>query len=430
MYSLTTTNTLSTYETLEPYLYVGRVYNVILDMSGLFDDVTETIFENKNVLEEEYDPETILEREAEIDEYKDALKDVLFGRNPSNVMLYGKAGVGKTAVTKYVLDELQEATRNRKEADTLHVHRHNCNDDTVFSAIRSLVNQLLPETAKRFPKKGLSTADALEELYAQLDRVGGTHLVVLDEIDHLEHADDLLYELPRARANGHLDDAKIGVIGISNNYTFRNQLSSKVKDTLREEEISFSTYDANELRTILYDRAEKALVDDAYTDGAVGKAAGLAAQDTGSARQAIDLLRKAGEIAERGAEETIKDDHIDDAREAVKRGRLQDKIADQSLHARHVLEAVAHIDYNGNTPVRTKDVMETYQRVADERGDDPLTTLKSIQNHLGDLQMLGFLIRDEVNKGQSGGYYYTYELDMEPDVVFGACNELDKEGAV
>lgn len=396
-------------------------------MSELFDDLEQTIFSNKTVLEEEYQPDTILEREAEIEEYKNALKDVLFGRNPSNIMLYGKAGVGKTAVTNYVLHELQAETERRTEADSLYVHRHNCNDETVFSTVRTLVNQLLPADAGRFPKKGLSTADALEELYARLERVGGTHLVVLDEIDHLEDADDLLYELPRARANGYLDGAKVGIIGISNNYTFRNDLSSKVKDTLREEEISFSVYDAKELRTILHDRASKALADDASTDAAVGKAAAVAAKDTGSARQAIDLLRKAAEIAERDGDEAVGDDHIDDAREAVKRGRLQDKIRDQSLQARLVLEAVAHIDYAGDTPVRSKEIMNTYRRVADERGEDPLTTLKSIQNHLGDLHMLGFLVRQERNEGRSGGSYYMYELDMDSDVVFEVCNELDQE---
>jgi orc1/cdc6 family replication initiation protein len=396
-------------------------------MDGLFDDATENLFTDKTVLAEEYDPDTILERDAEIEAYKQALKDVLFGHNPSNVMLYGKAGVGKTAVTTYVLAELQRATREREQADTIHVHRYNCNDETVFSTVRELVNRLLPDGANDFPKRGLSTADALEELYAQLDRVGGTHLVVLDEIDHLDDADGLLYELPRARANGYLENAKVGVIGISNDYTFRNRLSPKVKDTLREEEISFSVYDANELRTILYDRADKALVDGGYTDGAVGKAAALAAQDTGSARQAIDLLRKGAEIAEREGADTLEDEHIDHAREAVKRGRLRDKIADQSPHARHVLEAVAHIEHNDGTPVRTKEVKKTYQSVAEERGDDPLTTLKSIQNHLGDLQMLGFLVRHEVNEGQSGGYYYTHELDMDADVVFETCNELDRD---
>ncbi len=399
-------------------------------MAGLFEDMDDTLFENKTVLEEEYEPNTILEREPEIEEYKHALKDVLHGRNPSNIMLYGKAGVGKTAVTAFVLDELKQATEQRDQADTLHIHRHNCNDETPFSTARTLVNQLLPDTASDFPKRGLSTSDALTELYTQLDRAGGTHLIVLDEIDHLEKVDDLLYELPRARANGHIEDARIGVIGISNNYTFRNRLSPKVKDTLQEDEISFSTYDANELRTILHDRAKKAIVEDGYDNSAVANAAAIAAQDTGSARQAIDLLRKGTEIAEREDASMVEDDHIGRAREEVKRGRLQDKIADQSPHARHVLEAVAHIDHNDNTPVRSKEIMPTYQGIAEERGDDPLTTLRSIQSHLEDLQMLGFLIRNEVNKGQSGGYYYTHELDMEPDVVFETCNELDKNGEV
>jgi orc1/cdc6 family replication initiation protein len=399
-------------------------------MVGLFDDIGDTLFENKIVLEEEYEPNDILERETEIEEYRHSLKDVLYGRNPSNVTLYGKAGVGKTAVTTHVLDELQDAAKERDAADDLYVHRYNCNDETVFSTVRELVNRLLPDNAGEFPKRGLSTGDALKELYSQLERIGGTHLVVLDEIDHLEEADSLLYELPRARANGRLEDAKIGIIGISNNYTFRNRLSAKVKDTLQEDEISFPTYDANELRTILHDRAEKALVEDGYDDSAVAKAAALAAQDTGSARQAIDLLQKGTEIAERKNAGTVEDDHIDCAREEVKRGRLQDKIADQSLHARHVLEAVAHIEHDDGTPVRSKKVMATYQQIAEKRGDDPLTTLQSIRNHLGDLQMLGFLIRNEVNQGQSGGRSYTHELDMDPSVVFEACNELDKNGEV
>jgi len=111
------------------------------------------------------------------------------------------------------------------------------------------------------PKRGLGTADAFEELYTQLDRIGGTHLVVFDEIDHLDDVDTLLYELPRARSIGHITNSKVGVIGISNNYTFRQSLSPKVKDTLMETEISFSPYDASELRTILADRADRAFVE-------------------------------------------------------------------------------------------------------------------------------------------------------------------------
>lgn len=393
-------------------------------MSGLFEDIDDTIFEDKDVLAEEYQPDEILERDDEIDQYKHTLKDVLFGRNPTNVMLYGKAGVGKTAVTTYVLTELQAEANTREEATDVHVHRFNCNSETVFSTVRALINQLLPAHAADFPKRGLSTSDALAEFYSQLERVGGTHLVIFDEIDHLEDANTLLYDIPRARAKGDLEDARIGIIGISNNYKFRERLSAKVRDALNEDEIAFSTYTANELQTILRDRAQKALVDDGFDESAIRLAAAIAAKDNGSARQALDLLRKGGEIAERDDNPTITEAHINAARDAVRRGRLKDKISDQSSHAQLVLEAMARLEDNGDTPARSKEVMSSYQDVAIDRDQEPLSTLKSIQNHLSDLTMLGFLTQTQINEGRGGGVYHEYELDMTPDVVFGTCNEL------
>lgn len=253
-------------------------------MSGPFSDLTETLFADKSVLGESYHPEEILERDEEIEEYRYALQDILFGRDPENIMLYGKAGLGKTAVTKYMTDALREEVASREEADDLFVHEINCNGKTLFMVVRRLVNELLPKGASRFPKRGLGTGDAFDELYRQLDRLGGTHLIVFDELDHLDDVNTLLYELPRARSNGHIETSRIGIIGISNNYTFRNSLSSKVKDTLMETEISFSPYDAGELRTILYDRADRAFADGAYDKSAITMAAALSAQDMGNAR--------------------------------------------------------------------------------------------------------------------------------------------------
>jgi len=65
-----------------------------------------------------------------------------------------------------------------------------------------------------------------------------------------------------------------------------------------EKELAFSPYDADELQSILTARAEKALVDGASEDSAIRLAAAKAAKDTGSARQAIDLLREGGDVAE------------------------------------------------------------------------------------------------------------------------------------
>lgn len=397
-------------------------------MTGPFSDLTDTIFADKEVLTESYQPDTILERDDEIEDYRYALQDVLFGREPENIMLYGKAGLGKTAVTTYMMDALTDEVATRGEADELYIHEVNCNGKTLFMVVRTLVNRLLPADATSFPKRGLGTGDAFDELYQQLDRISGTHLFVFDEIDHLDEVNTLLYELPRARSNGHISTACVGIIGISNNYTFRKSLSSKVKDTLMETEISFSPYDAGELRTILEDRAEQAFTTDRCDQSAIAMAAAIAAQDMGNARQAIDLLRVGGEVAERNGADRVTDTHIQDARELVQRGRLRNRIRDQTDQAQYILEAIARLEDQGETPVRSKRIQERYERVAKAWATEPLTTLKSVQDHLSDLHMLGFLQRHERNQGLSGGQYYEYELDMEPEIVMEMREEIEGGG--
>ncbi|RLM89867.1 cell division control protein Cdc6 [Halobellus sp. Atlit-38R] len=391
----------------------------------LFRDMTETLFEDKSILSEEYRPDVIVEREEEIDAYRTALKDILFGRNPSNVFVYGKTGVGKTAVTEYVLTALSEEVKRRPEADDLHVIFHNCNDDTVYRTVRSLIHGIRGPEGDSFPETGLSTSHALETLYEEMNRQGGTFLFVLDEIDHLSDPDSLLYELPRARANGHLETARVGVVGISNNYTFRSSLSPKVKDTLMEKEIGFSPYDANELRSILTNRAEKAIIEDAYEESAIARCAATAAKDTGSARQAIDLLREGGDVAEENGAETITDEHIEIATERVRRGRVRDKLRDQTIHGQLILEAIAHLETNGQTRVRSKEIQDVYERAAVGWNHEPLTTLKSLQNHLGDLTMLGFLDRTEQNNGRAGGAHYQYELTLDPEIVLETRESIE-----
>jgi len=328
-------------------------------------------------------------------------------------------GVGKTAVTEYIMDALQAEVKRREDADELHVHFRNCNDDTVYRTVRALINSIREdnEQSNTFPETGHSTAHAVETLYDEMDSIGGTFLFVLDEIDHLSDPNTLLYELPRARANGHLEAARVGVIGISNNYTFRSSLSPKVKDTLMEKEIAFSPYDATELCSILTARAEKALLEDAWKSSAVNLAAAKAAKDTGSARQAIDLLREGGDVAEENGAAMITDEHIEIAAERVRRGRVENKLRDQTMHGQLILEALATLEINGRSPARSKAVQREYERISTKRGRDPLTTLKSIQNHLSDLTMLGFLDRTEQNDGRAGGARYQYELALDPHIV-------------
>ncbi|MFN1125639.1 hypothetical protein ABCN43_04830 [Halobacterium salinarum] len=106
---------------------------------------------------------------------------------------------------------------------------------------------------------------------------------------------------------------------------------------------------------------------------------------------------------------------------------MRNRIRDQTQHAQLLLETLAYLEEQNETPARSKTIKTRYETVADSHAVDPLTTLKSIQNHLSDLHMLGFLQRTNRNRGESGGRYYEYSLDLDPDVVLDIRREIETE---
>nr|WP_232508569.1 hypothetical protein [Haloarcula marismortui] len=156
----------------------------------------------------------------------------------------------------------------------------------------------------------------------------------------------------------------------------------------------------------------------------IAKAAALAAQDMGNARQALDLLRVGAELAEQNGEIPMTDTHIETARERVQRGRVTNKIRDQTEHAQYTLEAIANLQTSGEVPARSKEIQQTYEQVADSHAASPLSTLKHIQDHLSDLHVRGFLRRHEQNKGLSGGQHDEYKLDLDPAIVLETRTEI------
>lgn len=393
-------------------------------MKTPFRDRVE-LFANKDVLKDHYEPEEILERDEEIDQYANALQDVVDGWEPDNVFVYGKTGVGKTAVTRYMMDALEYEAEDRDGVDSVASVEVNCHHHpSSYQAAIALVNELREDTDRDPLTTGLSTSDVLNALFDEIEEREGTVLIVLDEIDNLGDDDMLLYQLPRAKTNGNIEDSQVAVVGISNDYTFRNDLSPKVQDTLCEREIKFPPYDANELVTILDDRAERALSDGVLDEGVIPQCAALAARDRGSARQAIDLLRESVNVAIEDERETVSEADVDTAVERVERGRIKDSIKDLTTHGQYVLLAVTQTAVAGDTPVRAKELYEVYEDVAAEYASEPLSQ-RSVHDHLNDLSMLGFLRQHDRNYGRGGGQFFEYELDVDAAMVREAIADAD-----
>lgn len=381
------------------------------------------IFRDEDMLRDDYQPDSITARESELESYQTALQPVINGAQPRNIFLYGKTGVGKTAVSRYILDQLQYDSEQYDDV-SLSVFWLNCtNLSSSYQVAVNLVNTLRSDD-DQISTTGYPQQRVFDLLYSELDAIGGTVLIVLDEIDHIGNDDEILYEIPRARSNGYLTETKPGVIGISNDFGFRDDLSPKVKDTLCEEEIHFSPYNAPELEAILKGRAEDALYEDATGPSVLSLCAAIAAQDSGSARQALDLLYQAGELARSTDRELIREDDVYAARNKLERSQVEHGMRELTRHGHLSLVAVLHLALESNGPFRVRDIYPRYRTIAEESEIDPLVR-RRMHDHLADLAMLGILDRHSRNEGRSGGQYYEYEFAVGLDLVGNVVRDFE-----
>ncbi|ESP86885.1 orc1/cdc6 family replication initiation protein [Candidatus Halobonum tyrrellensis] len=393
---------------------------------GLFERDTE-IYRDRDALREDYQPAELVGRDEELRTYRAALQPVINGEQPNNIFLYGKTGVGKTAATRYLLEHLKDDAAEYDDIE-LTVVFLNCDGLTSSYQIATrLVNEFRGE-ADQISTTGYPRASVYEMLWDELDACAGTVLVVLDEVDHVED-DSILYQLPRARANQNLGDAKVGIVGISNDFSFRDDLSPKVRSSLCEQEIHFPAYDATDLQKILEQRVEVAFHEDVLEPGVIPLCAAYGAKDAGDARQSIDLLMKAGDLARDDDTDVVTEDHVDGGRRALERGRIKEGITGLTQHGHLVLYALLTLELEGDAPIRSRDVRPRYTRFAEMADRDPLVP-RRMRDHLSELAMLGIISVTERNEGRRGGTYREYALDMDVDLILDAMEDTVRDVGV
>jgi len=393
-------------------------------MSDFGFSASGSIFANRDALTEQWTPDELVGRDDELREYHTALQPVIENEIPSNVFLYGKSGVGKTAATRFLLERLQ---RDAGQVEGLNLDTIEVNCDGLNSSYQTavhLVNEL------RAPRNQISDtghpqAAVYRFLFNELDELGGTVLIVLDEVDHIND-DSLLYKLPRARSNGDVENVKLGIIGISNDLTFREQLSSKVRSSLCEKEVSFSAYDANELRQVLKQREQVAFEDGTLDDGVIEHCAAFGAKDSGDARQALDLLLEAGDVARADNADLVIETHVQQAREKLESDQVEQGIGNLPDHGQYILHAVTLLHEDEETPARTRDVREIYKVVCERHAADPVS-VRSVREHLAELEQLGITSSTIENQGVEGGKYKQHTLEQSVDSVrSGLAGLLDE----
>ncbi|MFH1506741.1 MAG: ORC1-type DNA replication protein [archaeon] len=376
------------------------------ELTGFFEKFLDkdTLFADKKVLQSAYIPHQIKHRDTQINQVAQIMAPVLRNEKPSNLFIYGKTGTGKTMTVKHVSDNLIEVAKNK--GIPMKIFYLNCKLKKVADTEYRLIAQLARLFGKAIPATGLPTDEVYNIFFSVLDAEKQMVVLVLDEIDQLvkKAGDEAIYNL--TRINSELKNSQISIIGISNDLMFANNLDPRVKSSLSEEELVFPPYNALQIQDILNNRAEKAFKKGVIGEGVIAKCAAYAAREHGDARRALELLRVAGEIAERTDKEKVSIANIDEAEDKIERDRILEVVETQPKQFQATLYAIilADASLKGNNNkgiIFTGEVYELYKNICDRTGLRPLTQ-RRVSDILAEQDMLGIINAKVISKGRFG----------------------------
>jgi len=371
-----------------------------MELDKIFDSLSKnSLFENKYILQTSYTPESIPHRDKQIEQVASVLAPALKGERPSNLFVYGQTGTGKTLSVQFVRNEMLR--RAAKNLAPLRFEYLNCKLKKVSDTEYRILAELIKKLGGSVPATGLPTDQVYNKFIEVVENEKKMFILILDEIDQAvkKISDGFLYNL--TRLNSELSGSQISLIGISNDLKFLEVLDPRVKSSLSEEELVFPPYNAIQLQEILRERAEKAFNKGALEEGVIAKCAAYAAREHGDARRALDLLRIAGELAEREGSKSVNISHVDDANEKIDKDKIIKVVESAPKQFQLVLFSIMNISEKNKDKIFTGDVYNVYQELCN-RYKCEILTQRRVSDIISEMDMLGLINAKVISKGRHG----------------------------
>ena len=378
----------------------------------------KTLIKNRDVLHFTHIPNQILHRDPEQEKITQSLLPILMESRPSNLLVYGKPGTGKTLVIKKVLSKIQKRVEEGSFPIKL-AYTNAKQETTLYGLLVSFGRQLGLGSQKTnddkmwLPSTGLSISEVFNRILYVLDKNETNAVFVIDEIDYLAEliqktGKDVLYQI--TRANERLTTGSLTLIGVSNDLTFKERLDPRVISTLSEEEIIFTNYNLTQIRQILDARIEVAFNEGIVSDAALNLCSAMAGRESGDARRELDLLRVAAEIAERTQTPTVTEEHIRMAAEKIEENKEVVALRSYPLHEKLLIMAIMK-----SAEISTGEVYSTYKNLCKEIRQKELSQ-RRVTQMLSEIEMSGIISGRIVHQGTHGNTK-KYKITISPDMV-------------
>lgn len=382
----------------------------------------KSLITNREILHFTYIPDLIPHRNSEQEQITQTLIPILKHSRPSNLLVYGKPGTGKTLVVKKILFQIQK--RVEKTNFPIKLVYANSKEETTLYGLLVSFGRELGLLDKELPSTGLAISEVFKRLLKTIEENHYNVVFVIDEIDHLVHlisktGNDVLYQL--TRANERLKKGTLTLVGISNDLTFKDRLDPRVISSLGEEEIVFTNYTVEQLKKILEDRIQLAFIKGAIEESSVNLCAAMAGREHGDARRAIDLLRVAGEIAEREQSNIVNEEHVRKASQKIEEDKETTALRSYPLHEKLLILAVMKA-----SGLSTGEIYTAYKSLCKTTRQKELTQ-RRVTQMLSEIELSGIITGKIIHQGIHGRTK-KYKLTLSSEMVKNTFkNELTLE---
>jgi cell division control protein 6 len=374
-----------------------------------------SVFKDLAKLDFDYVPEALPGREEAIRWLTSTYRGLTQGAHREHALLWGPVGTGKTAVAKLFARSFKAALqKHARPFDVAYVNCRSRKSDGL--AMLGIMGHFDPH----YPDRGFSVGEMLRDLKRTLERKGSHLLVILDEVDALLKTDgsSLVYDLTRFNSEGGPSWAGVSLILVSQENVLPLLDPAALSTFKQTNTYEFKPYAAPTLEAIVGQRVELAFVPGAVDGDTVCLVADIVAAQSGNARLAIEILQKAGRMADDEGKQVVGPEEVRAAKAYSHDYITTSKLQQMPQHPLLVLLALARRLKKGGAYARTGEVEASYKVACEEFGTEPRAHTQ-FWKYLKQLEGAGFLLSRLSGKGQAG----TTQLLSIPDAPARAVEE-------